>query len=207
MNRPGLLTRFAGSPRGALLLFVLYGAVGYCWWWGWQGWHVRWWVALGAVGAAFRTLGAIGRMRRYNAWLAEWRAMGGNDAPPRPEKRRRGWLLTAGAALLVAVIPAYLLPWIRNNDIPNREALARALALLWCLACLILVWKLSRLVWLVVRRSASRTAARRREKAEAAPVAWLLDRASSSPSRADAEGNLPEHFKVQRVPAIPGNRN
>src|ERR1039458_2849247 len=93
MNRPGLGTRFAGSPLGALVLFALYGAVGYGWWWGWQGQHVRWWVALCALAAAVRTLKAIGKVRRYKAWRAEFEAIAAEDLPRRQKRRGRGWKL------------------------------------------------------------------------------------------------------------------
>ncbi len=72
MKPPSPLAWLAGSPVGAILLFLLYA-------WLWLGWYegrVSWWLALGAVGAALRTLGAIGQVRRYKAWSKEWRAMG-----------------------------------------------------------------------------------------------------------------------------------
>jgi hypothetical protein len=37
-------------------------------------------------------------------------------------------------------------------------------------------------------------------------VAWVLQRAVSSPSRQDAERNLPEHFNVQHLPSAAGQR-
>jgi hypothetical protein len=182
MNRPGSLRRLAGSPVGALVLFMLYAAIE----WGWHQGDVAWWVALGTLGAAARTLGAIRDVRRYKAWAAQWRAAGGNDAPRRPKKKRRGWLLAAGAALLVVGIPAYV-----GRSTPDDEV--RALAVVWGVACLYLacclLWKLFGLS----RRVAGRSSARRAAEAEAAPVAWLLHCASSSPSRAEAVAELPEY--------------
>ena len=194
MNRPGVGVRFAGSPPGALMLFALYAAVGYCWWWGWQGQHVRWWVALCSAAAAVRTLKAVGKVRRYNAWVAEWQAIGGDDGPPRRQKiRGRGWVFVTGAAVLFVVIPVCV-PQIQSNQtIPGREALATALTWLWGLACLILAWKSLRLCWRLVRRSAARRTERRQVEAENAPVAWLVGVPSSSPSRAEAERALPEY--------------
>jgi hypothetical protein len=188
MNRPRLSVRLAGSPLGALLLFVLYVAIVL----GWYQGNVPWWLALGAVAAAVRTLSAIGKVRRYKAWSADWQAAGAEDEPPRRQKRgKRGWVFVTGAGVLFVAIPTYL-PQIRNIEaIPN--ALVTALTWLWVAACLLLVWKLLRLFWLVVSRSTARATARRRARAEAAPVAWLVACASSSPSRAAAEQNLPEY--------------
>ena len=77
MNRPSFAVRFAGSPLGAMLLFIGYAAIVV----GWYQGHFAWWLAVGALAAAFRTLGAIEKMRRYKAWLVEWQMMG-QDAPP-----------------------------------------------------------------------------------------------------------------------------
>jgi hypothetical protein len=193
MNRPGVGVRFAGSPVGALMLFTLYGAVGYCWWWGWQGQHVRWWVALCAAAAAVRTLKAIVRVRRYKAWLAEFQAIAAEDPSRRQKRSGRRWPSLVGAVALFVAIPVCL-PQIQSNGaLPYREQLVTALTLLWCLAGLILAWKFLRLCWRVVRRSAAKSAERRRVEAENAPVAWLVGVPSSSPSRAEAERALPEY--------------
>ena len=45
----------AGAPVGALVLFLLYATLIL----GWYAGSVAWWVALAAVGLAFRTLGAM----------------------------------------------------------------------------------------------------------------------------------------------------
>ena len=189
MTRPRPLTRFAGSPLGALVLLVVYAAVVAGWY---QGLDVPWWLAVGAVAAAFRTLAAVVGMRRYKAWLAEWQAMGAHDdAPPLP-KKKRAWKLVAGALPLLVAIPAYLGAIKRDHEaIPNEVALA--LVVLWGVACLYVAWKLLRPVWRGVKWLSARRATRRRAKAEAAPVAWLVGRASSSPSRASAQRNLPEY--------------
>jgi hypothetical protein len=72
-----LLVRVAGSPLRAFLLFVCYAAIVA----GWYEGDVVWWLALTALGAAMRTLSAVGQVRRYKAWLAEWNAMGAKDEP------------------------------------------------------------------------------------------------------------------------------
>ena len=76
-----------GAPGGALVLFLLYAALIL----GWYEGSVSWWVALAAVGLAFRTLGAMAARRRYLGWEAEWRAMGtmSGDAPRTPKRARQ----------------------------------------------------------------------------------------------------------------------
>jgi len=187
MNRPGFGVRVAGSPLGALMLLAMYAAVIF----GWYQGEVAWWVGVAAVAAAGRTVSAIGTVRRYKLWAADWRGMGEEGAP---KKRGRVWMRVIVALLLVIGIPAWA-PQIRNNlaAIPFGEALANALVALWLAACLYLVWRLVRTLWVMLRRSASSAAERRREKAENAPVAWLVGLPSSSPSRAEAERELPEY--------------
>jgi len=184
MNRPSLSVRVAGSRAGASLLFVLYVCVVM----GWYQSDVPWWLALGAVGAALRTLRAVVQVRRYKAWLADWEAMGEPiNAPrqPQPAKRRPyGWVFFTGAVLLAVGTPF---------SVPPGTKLSDTATLLWEGACLYLVcfvvWKL----FLLSRRAFIRSSAQRQAKAEDAPVAWLVPRASSSPSRASAESNLPDY--------------
>jgi hypothetical protein len=178
MNRPRRLVRLAGSPRGALLLFIGYAVIVY----GWYQGDVPWWLAVGAVAAGFRTLAAVGRMRRYKAWLADWQGMGAGDEPPRP-KKRRGWVLVAGAALLVVAIPL-----VQPETGPND-----ALTVLWCVACLYLVFALVRGILRRIRGRRKVKAEVAQTRDEAAPVAWLVPRAASSPSRADAMRSVPDY--------------
>ena len=175
------------------MLFTLYGAVGYGWWWGWQGQHVRWWLALCAAAAAVRTLKAVARVRRYKAWLAEFQAIAAEDLPRRQKRSGRGWVLGGGAVVLFVAIPVCLVRIQGDEGLPYRDTLVAALTLLWCLACLILAWKFLRLCWRRVRRSGARRAERRKVEAENAPVTWLVGVPSSSPSRAEAAAELPEY--------------
>jgi hypothetical protein len=180
MTRPSFSARVAGSPLGALLLFLVYAAVVA----GWYEGQVVWWLALGSVGAAIRTLSAVGRVRRYKAWLAAWNAMGATEeaAPSREEKRRRRrQLFVTVAALLLLAIPVCL------SYLQGNEESRAALALLWVAACLYLVG-------LVLRSITRRMAKRRKAQREATkPVEWMLGRASSSPSRSEATRKLPEY--------------
>jgi len=184
MTRPRLSVRLAGSPLGASLLFVLYAAIVVGWH---QGGRIPWWMAVGAVSAAGRTWSAIRMVRRYKAWLADWQAMGAENEPPRPPKKRgRGWTLPTSAALLLLVIPVCV------SHARDHEALVRKLTLLWFSVCLYLVLAL---LWTCMRRV---RAWRRRkvEKATAgadAPVSWLIEPPPSSSSRMEAAVNLPEY--------------
>ncbi len=185
MNRPAPFVRLAGSPLGAIVLFFMYGAVVL----GWYEGHTAWWLAVGAVGAAMRTLGAVGKVRRYKSWLADWQAMSAEIQPAPPEKKRRGrgWLGIITAAALFFIIPVCL-PQIRDY-----KEIANALAWLWLVDCLFLVFLLLRGILRRLARIRRRSAEGHRAKAEDAPVAWLLCRPSSSPSRLDAMRSLPEY--------------
>ena len=180
MSRPPLLVRTAGSPLPALLLFVGYTALI----WGWYEDRVVWWLALAAVGAALRTLSAVGQVRRYKAWLAEWNAMAGTEQPRHKEKRRgRRRVLLPGAALLLVAIPAGF-QYLQGN-----QEWGAALTLLGVVASVYLV--------AVALRSITRRITKRRitePEADTAPVVeWMLGRASSSPSRSEAARKLPEY--------------
>jgi hypothetical protein len=186
MNRPNVFVRVAGSPLPALALFVGYAAIVV----GWYQNNVPWWLALGAVGAALRTLSALGQVRRYKAWAAEWNAMGAplRTPPPSPKRASRGWVFITGAVLLLLTIPPFMLQ-IRSNN----EQLATALLWLWGAVCLYLVWKCFGQVLRAFMRSRTRSKVRRQAKEEASPVEWLVGQASSSPSREEAQRKLPEY--------------
>jgi hypothetical protein len=178
MNRPSLSARLAGSPQGALLLFIGYAVIIA----GWYEGRVSWWMGVAAIAAAVRTLGAVKRVRAYKAWLAEWQAMSGNDAPPRTGKNPlRGWMLVVIAMLIAVAAP---LAGSRMSD---------AVTVIWSLACLYLVFALVRGILRRVRGRREVQAEVGQAKDEAAPVAMLLDLPSSSPSREEAERNLPEY--------------
>jgi hypothetical protein len=181
MNRPSGFARLAAYPPMTILLFIGYAYLISGWYLG----RISWWIGIAAIAAAVRTLGAVKRVRVYKAWLAEWQAMSGHDAPPRPRKNRlRGWVLGIGALFIAVAIPLLAPPGTRPSD---------ALTVIWCLACLYLVFALLRRV---LRRMGARRKVKAevaKAKAEAAPVAWLVDRPSSSASRAEAERNLPDY--------------
>jgi hypothetical protein len=180
MSRPPLLVRVAGSPLPAFLLFLGYVAIVVSWS---QG-EAPWWLALIAVGASIRTLSAIGRLRRYKAWLAEWNAIGATEQARPKEKRggRRRMLLT-GTVLLLLAIPAGF------RHLQGNEQSGSALTLFWVVACVCLLG--------VVLRSIKRRMAKHGnaepEDADAPVVEWMLGHASSSPSRSEAARKLPDY--------------
>jgi hypothetical protein len=163
-----------------LLLFIVYAVVVA----GWYQGHVVWWLALVAVVASLRTLWAVGRLRRYKAWLAEWNAMGATEQTQRKKERggKRRVFIT-GAVLLLLTIPACL-PNLQGNDTQWSAAVT-----LWLVACVYLGGVMLRGItrWMTKRRKAE-------PESEGAPIVeWMLGRASSSPSRADAARKVPEY--------------
>ena len=169
-------------------MFILYAAVVV----GWYQGSVSWWLALGAVGAAGKTVGAMGRLRRYKAWCAQWQAMSADGAPVRREKKHGRARLVVAALLFVAV--PVCLPLVRGNEaIPDREAVIAALAWLWLGCGFYLVFRLAWALWGLFRRGVVRQAERSAGKEEAAPVGLLVGLPGSSPSRAEAARNLPEY--------------
>ena len=162
MTRPSWLVRLAGSPAGSVLVILFCGCTIAGWWEG----LIRGWVAFAAAWIILQTISARKQVRRYNAWVGEWREMGGESVPA--ARKRSPAKLWGGAVVLVAVLLA--IGWL----FPKQPQLA------------------SRLIPRLRRRSGKRAAVKQ-AKAEAEPVAWVVDRASSSPSRAEAEKNLPEY--------------
>jgi len=210
MKRPSWEVRFAGSRQGACLILLACVLVVFAW----DEGALPWWVALAAAGAALRTLGALGRMRRYNAWAAQWQAMGEEEeeAPPRrvsagdiPQgggmparsggmktgRRKVGRLLTWVSALCLT-LPVWMGLFGARGPVPDGIAALWGASLVFLL-CRMLMWALRR----VFRRGARQVGARQpdaeAEGGVSGQVAWLLGPASSSPSRADAERQLPEY--------------
>lgn len=178
MTRPSWLVRLAGSPAGSVLLILFCGCIIEQWCEG----AIHGWVALAAAWIILQTVSARKQMRRYNAWVAEWREMGGESVPA--AGKRSPAKLWGGAVVLVAVL--LTLRWL----FPNQPQQGHAFAVVWCFAFAVLV--VFRLVLLLRRRSGKR-AVLKQAKSEAEPVTWVVGRASSSPSRAEAEKNLPEY--------------
>jgi len=200
MKRPSLFAGLSGYPLMAIVLFMVYAAIVL----GWYQDSAPWWLALAAVLAATRTLSAVGQVRRYKAWSAQWQAMSEpvsaqrriphphrsaevvtQNQPSTAKEPHRGRLLAIVAALLVLAIPAYV------GD--GSDRVSSALTCLWLAACLYLAFRLlRRLMRRGIKRHEQRTAPQKRE-AESPFVTWVMDRASSSPSRAEAMRALPDY--------------
>ena len=197
MSRPSLLSRVCGTPRMAMLLLLVYATLVI----GCYENRVPGLLAFLALLAAWRTLSAVGQVRRYNAWAAKWQAVGEQERPQarRKKARRRGWMFNTGMALLVVAIPLYIgyLEQRRSLDpwLPPDEALTRTLTLVWCAVCLYLAFVLLRgLVRLMTRRKAKAEVITPHKQADDdAVVTCPLPPASSSPSREMAQHELPDY--------------
>lgn len=184
MTQPSFTVRIAGRPLVCVALLVVYGIL----LWRWLEGGIRWWLALIVISMAMRTVSAYGQLKRYNTWLAAWNAMGEDDEPSpqrqqgKPKARGSRWL-TIAAALLATVIPMF------GTQQPPASKL------LWCAAVLILLWKLVLKLWrtLGFGVKAMNTVKADVEAVKDAPVAWLLPRAASSPSRMEVMRRLPEY--------------
>jgi hypothetical protein len=187
MRQPGILVRLAGTPLIACLLIAGAAMVIYGWYLG----HTVWWLALAAVGFVFRTLSAVGAVRRYKAWVAQWEAMGrvGGTPPPvaKPNPWKRGMLM---AAALIGLPVAFSQPAIQDNP-----ALLSALEWGWGLLAIYCLLRVLAGLW----RRAGSTARRRRqmriEKSLDDPVTLAVAQASDNPTRASAERNLPDYCR------------
>jgi hypothetical protein len=188
MNRLSLGVRFAGSPLGALVVLLACGGVVA----GWYQGQLSWWLMFFALLVALRTVKAIAQVRRFKVWRGEWEAMQepGAGREVRSAKKRRGvrrWHVALALAAFVA------LPLLAPAG-PGREAFAQ----LWAADCLFVASVAAVFVArLLLRRGRVKVldgdaeAARRAEADRRRPVAWMMGRASSSPSRAEAASNLP----------------
>lgn len=175
MKAPTPLSRLTGIPVVAILLFIVYGTVIVAW----SDGRVPWWWALFAAFAALRTLKAMGEVRRYKTWLANWNAM---DEQEQARSRRK--MLTLNRVLLVIAGAAFLfLPLLRAPG-TSDSALNQGV---WVISALYLVFALLRFI---LRRKGR---AAHDSQAESAPVTLLIGRPSSSPSREEATKRLPDY--------------
>lgn len=181
MNRPSSLVSIAGKPRVSILLFILYAVTV----WGWYEGAVSWWMALLAVGAAQRTLRSYREVKRYTAWRVQWEAMG----PPlndRPAPSPRAPAAAHKGFVAVAVLVAIGVPFYGTGGSDSVLGM-------WLAACSILVVEFVRAVRRGRRSGAKPSGRGKAEAADDSPVAWMLGPAASSPTRAEAERNLPDY--------------
>jgi hypothetical protein len=136
-----------------------------------------------AVYIASHTANSVRELRAYNGWTQQWQAMAGvTAAPPRRMKKHPALDNAVGMVAVVA------LPWLESLVSDRMER--RLLVLLWLVVCLVLLF---RGVRGVVRFIKARCVRSKVESTQIQPVSWLVDRASSSPSRADAMRQLPDY--------------
>jgi hypothetical protein len=175
MTAPSPFARLAGTPILAVLLFIGYGTVIT----GWLQGNLPWWLAAIACLAALKTLKALGDVRRYKAWLAQWNAMDG-QAEAKPKRK----LPSIGRVLFLMAAAMFLFPLLQapgTHDSALKEAA-------WVTSGLYLVFALVKFILRRVRRGRDRQG-----EGESKPVGWLIDRPSSAPSREDATQNLPDY--------------
>jgi hypothetical protein len=197
MKRPSALTRLMGAPLVALLLLAACATVSIEWFAG----DAPWWLGVGALFTGLHTLSSVGRVSRYKAWAAKWQAMGepeqaaarvlpnGGDREVgqkiAPDYRaRRHALRIAIAALFALAIPAY---------VADGNEGSIALGCLWLASCVYLAVAVVRgTMRRGGKRHEQRTAPQKRET-ENPIVTWVMNRPSSSPSRAEATRALPDY--------------
>lgn len=193
MNAPTSATRFIGTTRNANALYLLSGLAVF----GWFGGAVPWWLGIMALCFIGTVRKAVQDVRRYDAWAADWQAMGRPGSSPRPVAKPSfhmrylktpPWLCVTIAALSLMMIPVVMAA-------PGTDAsLSKLLTGLWLWSALYLVWKLAaRLRCALFKPAGAKSAVNRKNDAAADVVEWALPRASSSPSRADAVRRLPEY--------------
>jgi len=177
MTAPSPWARLAGAPIVAILLFVLYGTIITAWF---QG-SAPWWLAGIAALLALKTLKAAGDVRRYKAWLAEWNAM---DPQRQPQARPKRKLPSMQSVLVIMAGAMFVFPLLQAPGTPDSALKQIA----WVISGLYLVFVLVRFILRRVRKGRSAEG-----EGESKPVSWLIDRASSSPSREDATKHLPDY--------------
>jgi len=197
MNPPSMLTRLMAGRFTSIVLLLACGAIGI----GCLAGEASWWLGLFALFMALQTLSAIGQVRRYKEWAAKWQAMAepvgaqrpapandrgtGQNAPSAVKEPRHGRLRIVVAVLLVLAIPVYVAD--------GTDMVSSGLRCLWFAACLYLAVRLLRRIFRRGAKSQEQRAVVGRQKVESPFVAWVMNRASSSPSRAEAVRALPDY--------------
>ena len=154
---------------------------------GWYRGPAPWWFALLAVGVAVKTAGAFVRRRNYNAWAAQWAAMAGEQKDAGRAAGEKKKISRQACAIITAVALFFVLP----GFFPRPEGfgdITRPEVAVWLLCGLYPVFVLLGAMIRLARRKEPRTT-----KDNAAPVSWLVGRASSAPSRSDVVKQLPEY--------------
>lgn len=190
MNPPSPSTRLIGKPRVAALLYVVIA----CAIVGWMGGAVHWLIGLIALCLISTVRSATLEVRRYEAWAAEWNAMGGYYAPGSGKAKTpagRGKLLVQA---LVFAFSAYVFSKMTPTG-QKPSAVYVGLCLVMFGAAL---WKAGAFLAACRRSRSGERATKKHVGSKAAVpstefVEWALPPASSSPSRSDATHHLPDY--------------
>lgn len=188
MNRPSAMTRFLGQRRVAAALYVGCTVAVL----GWFGGAVPWWMGFIALCFVGTVRKAVRDVRRYDQWRGDWDAMGSAPQPAplktgiRKRKASSPWVGVVVASVWLVIIPMVM-------RATGDDGLRNVLTLLWLANAGYLVIRLA--VHFGGKRSSVKTApampAPTKANSAADVVQWVLPRASSSPSRAEAMRQLP----------------
>jgi len=199
MKKPGPLVMLAGYPPVTLGIFLVCAVVVLGWF---RGQLPGWWALLAMLAGATAG-GCAGDRRKYKRWAAQWNAIAEIPTPEKKqaaaseEKRKHGggqwWKVALALALLVLITlfsPA--LPGPGFELTPREIAGLIAVRLVQIASVGYLVFTVARFLLRRVRKS-GRQGKGKKLAAGAAPVSWLVSRASSSPGREDVVRELPEY--------------
>ena len=188
MKSPSTMTRFIGTQPVPALLCAGVGLIILAWISG----AVPWWVGIMALFFGGTVVNDAQKVKAYDAWFAQWQAMGGVSASLRAEKKppSRGRLtLQAGVLGFVA--------WVVWNMVPAGQKPSQGESVVWCVMVFGCVWSTCRLLAAFRREGAGSVAVTKKTATETKStnevVEWSLPPASSSPSRLNAVRNLPEY--------------
>ena len=185
MTRPCLRVRVLGYPPVTFGLLAGFAVV----FWQWWGGQTYFPVALLALFAGVRTVQAYDQKREYEDWQLEE-----EGAAREPRLISLGGVMGMLLALVAVCVTTANLPRFPVDSIgANALGGIRWMALLYLLIAVVRLWRAWR------RRPKPREA----EVVPAAPepvfVSWMLDVPESSPSRADAERELPEYLSLIHI--------
>jgi hypothetical protein len=196
MTQPTPMTRCIGARPVAAVLYLGSGLLVL----GWARGEVSWWLAIAALCFAGTVRRAVRDVRSYNRWWTAWQEMGAasaasassQPATPKPDVRTRK-ATSAWARVIVATGAALMLPFFVAAA-GDSDALRECLTVLWSCVVLYLVYKVAAAMMGAFRRKSGITGSiAKTHGGRVDLVQWVLPRASSSPSRADAMRALPEY--------------
>lgn len=171
MNAPSKQTQLIAFPPVALVIMLLCGLFI----WNWFQGNAPWYVAVIALALASHTMTKVAEVRRYKDWKTAWNAMGAPASPP--AKSSKVFNVVFGVFIVGLILFTSNRPWMEANG--------PAIAALIVIAAVVL--GIPMLIWKLWRKTKVKT------KGAATSVTWMIQPASSSPSRADAMKALPEY--------------